>query len=162
MNQILTKLFLDIHAVDISFILFPNTFEYTILKIGDRELKKEEIATGIFAPIARITLEGCARDVANIPENATHFCWLYQPNNIRMDDNIEVANSHESNLLKIGGFAYFIADQNDMDTLQLVRVNSLIESAENGLTFERPVRWKPEFTKQLWDQKRFHVSFSCF
>lgn len=71
-------------------------------------------------------------------------------------------NSHEFNLLKLGGFAYFIANESNLDTFQLVRVNSLIISADNGLTFEGPNPWKREFTEQLWNEKRFHVSFFFF
>ncbi|CAF5118794.1 unnamed protein product, partial [Rotaria sp. Silwood1] len=33
--------------------------------------------TGIYAPVAPITLEGFARSTAHIPDDATHFCWLY-------------------------------------------------------------------------------------
>jgi hypothetical protein len=152
----------DICSVDVTFILFPSSSEYTITKIGNRQLNDTEKATGVYAPIAEITLEGFARSIANIPETATHFCWLYPSDSILKDDNIDFDNSHESNLLKIGGFAYFIVDKNNGDTLQLVRVNSLIESAENGLTFEGPYPWRKEFTDQLWNQKRFQVSFLFF
>ncbi len=160
-NIIIINRFIDIHPVDISFILYPDTSQYTIIKIGKRELNDTEKATGIYAPIAQITLEGFARSIAKIPDDATHFCWLYPPNNITINNNMNLDNSHESNLLKIGGFAYFSVDEHNDDTLRLLRVNSLIVSAKNGLTFEGPYRWKKEFTDQLWNQKRFHVSL-CF
>ncbi len=153
---------LGIHSVDVTFVLFPSTSEYTIIKIGDRQLKEEEKVTGIFSPIAHITLDGSARSIANIPEDATHFCWLYPPYNILNNNVIDLDDSHESNLLRIGGFVYFKVDKNNGETLQLVRVNSLSESATNGLTFEGPYPWKKAFTEQLWNQKRFQVSFFVY
>ena len=153
---------LDIHSVDISFILFPNTFEYTIIKIGKRELSEKDKITGAYAPVAEITLEGFARTTANIPEDATHFCWLYPPYNTINEEDLSLDDPYESSLLKLGGFAYFVADRDNGDTLRLVRVNSLIVSATNGLTFEGPDPWYKEFTEQLWNQKRFQVSFLLF
>ena len=140
-------------------MLYPETFEYTILKIGKRELSEEQRITGVFAPIAQITLEGFARDIANIPNHATHFCWLYPPKNMLNNNEMKLENTYELSLLKLGGFAYFIANENNSDALQLVRVNSLIVSARNGLTFEGPFFWKKEFTEQLLTKKRFQVSF---
>ncbi len=144
--------------MDVTFILYPDTSQYTIIKIGKLELKDEHKATGVFAPITPITLQGFARERANIPDNATHFCWLYQPNNITIHDDIARDNSYALSLLKLGGFAYFVANGNNLETLQLVRVNSLIISATNGLTFEGPYHWKREFTEKLWNEKRFQVS----
>lgn len=114
----------------------------------------------MFAPISPITLQGFTREIANIPDNATHFCWLYQPNNIRIDNDENWGNSYELNLLKLGGFAYFIGNLNSPQTLQLLRVNSLVVSADNGLVFEGPYRWKSQYTEQMWNQKRFQVNFS--
>jgi len=150
---------LGIHSVDVTFILFPSISEYTIIKIGNRKLSDEEKVTGIFSPIAQITLDGFARSIANIPEDATHFCWLYPPYNIINNKDIDLDDSHESNLLRIGGFAYFKFDKNNGDALQLVRINSLSDSATNGLTFEGPYPWKKAFTERLWTQKRFQVIF---
>ena len=120
----------------------------------------EEQATGVFAPIAQITLEGFARSTANIPENATHFCWLYPPTTNLIHHHITLGTIHESNLLKIGGFAYFHLDQNNESPLQLVRVNSLIVPATNGLIFKGSFPWPKEFTNNLWKNNRFHVSIS--
>ena len=147
------------HPVDVTFILYPDTSEYRITNIEGLELKDENKATGIFAPIAQITLGGYARDTANIPDNATHFCWLYQPNDITINDDIIRDNSHALSLLKLGGFAYFASSGNNLETLRLVRVNSLIVSANNGLTFEGPKAWKSEFTEQLWNQNRFQGEY---
>ena len=132
------------------------------MKIGNQELNEDQRATGVFAPITRITLQGYARDAANIPENATHFCLLYQPNNIRIDDDVTWKNSYELNLLKLGGFAYFRANSNDFTTIQLLRVNSLVVSASNGLVFKGPFCWRSEFNEQIWNQRRFQVRFSNF
>ena len=157
-----TYLYLDVHSVDISFILFPNTFEYTIIKIGKRELSEKGKITGVYAPIAEITLKGFARSTANIPEDATNFCWLYPPYNIINEEDLSLNDLYESSLLKLGGFAYFIADRDNGGTLRPVRVNSLIVPATNGLVFESPDSWRKEFTEQLWSQKRFQVSFLFF
>ena len=138
----------------------PSTSQYTIIKIGTRQLADDEKATGIYAPITRITLEGFARSIANIPDDATHFCWLYPPDNILNNDDID--SSYEGNLLRIGGFAYFKVDETNGNTLQLARVNALIVSATNGLTFEGPYVWRQEFTEQLWSQHRFQVSLFFF
>jgi hypothetical protein len=148
-------LYTGIHPVDVSFILYSETHTYKITKIGNRELTGKQQATGVFAPIAQITLEGFARSTANIPENATHFCWLYPPST---NNDVNLGTIHESNLLKIGGFAYFHLDQNNDSSLQLVRVNSLIVPATNGLTFVGPFPWRKEFTNYLWKKNRFHVS----
>jgi hypothetical protein len=155
----MTHSFVDIHPVDISFILSPTLSQYTINRIGNQRLNEQDKITGIHAPIAEITLEGFARSIANIPDDATHFCWLYPPRNIPNDDDVKSADSDESNLLKIGGFAYFNGDNSSDETLKLLRVNSLIVSADNGLTFDGPYPWRKEFTDQLWTQNRFHVSF---
>ncbi|UJR28628.1 hypothetical protein I4U23_009861 [Adineta vaga] len=144
----------DIHSVDMSFEMFLPTSQYHILTIGGRKLNQEERAIGYCAPIARITLEGFARSTASIPEDATHFCWLYPPNNIHHSDNVDLDSSYEENLLKLGGFAYFKLNESN-DTLELVRVNALIVSATNGLTFEGPYPWRAEFVEQLWNQNRF-------
>lgn len=151
---------LDIYPVNVSFILYPERSEYTITKIGNQELNEDQRATGIFAPISRITLQGFAREIAKIPDDATHFCWLYQPNNIRIDNDTNWGNSYELNLLKLGGFAYFRQNSNDLNSVQLLRVNSLDVSANNGLVFEGPFSWRSEFTEQMWSQKRFQVNFS--
>jgi hypothetical protein len=138
--------------------MFPSTSMYTITKIGSRQLTDEKQITGVFAPIAQITLQGFARSTANIPDDATHFCWLYPPTDALTNNHIGSDDSHESNLLKIGGFAYFNVNQNNDDSIQLVRVNSLITSATNGLTFVGPDPWRKEYTNKLWTQNRFQVS----
>jgi hypothetical protein len=38
--------------------MFPSTSMYTITKIGSRQLTDEKQITGVFAPIAQITLQG--------------------------------------------------------------------------------------------------------
>ncbi len=156
--NIVKHLNIDLHPVDVSFTLFPSTSQYTITKIGTRQLDDEEKATGFYAPIAPITLEGFARSIANIPDDATHFCWFYPPKNILDNHDIDFDNSYEENLLKIGGFVYFKEDKDHGNTLQVVCVNSLIVSATNGLNFEGPYPWRKEFTDHLWTQNRFQVS----
>lgn len=144
----------DVHSVHISLILLPEQDKYRITQIGNRTLNEDEQLSGVFAPIAQITLEGFARSVANIPENATDFCWLYPPRNTNQNNEINLDDPFERNLLKLGGFAYFFADK-ICNKLQLLRVNSFQVSERNGLTFEGPHIWKQEFTEQLWNQRRF-------
>ncbi|CAF0767150.1 unnamed protein product [Rotaria sordida] len=152
----------EIHEADISLVLLPSTCQYRITKIRGRQLTHEAQATGTYAPIAPITLEGFARSTVNIPDDATHFCWLYPPKYILNDDDVTLDDSDESNLLKIGGFAYFNSNDNNIDQLRLIRVNSLIVPGINGLTFEGPYPWRKEFTDRLWTQNRFQpVTLSC-
>ncbi|CAF1064975.1 unnamed protein product [Adineta ricciae] len=145
-----------IQPVTISFEIIPATCQYTILSIGNQQLRTEERATGYYAPIAQITLEGSARSTANIPDHATHFCWLYPPNNVPSAEIIGANNEYEKNLLHIGGFAYFKLNATNSSALELIRVNALIASAKNGLTFEGPYPWRAEFTDRLWSENRFH------
>ncbi|CAF3432889.1 unnamed protein product [Rotaria sp. Silwood1] len=152
----------EIHEVDISFILLPSTSQYRITRILGRKLSPTEQVTGIYAPVAPITLEGFARSTAHIPDDATHFCWLYPLKFTFNGGDYTSNNSDESNLCKIGGFAYFNTTDNNIDELRLIRVNSLIVPANNGLTFEGPYPWKKEFTDRLWTQDRFQpVTLPC-
>lgn len=141
-------------------VLFPDRDEYRITQIGNRKLNDNEQIIGVFAPIAQITLEGFARSLANIPENATNFCWLYPPSIINKNNDFNLDDQFEQNLLKLGGFAYFFADTT-RNALELLRVNSFAVSDTNGLSFEGPYTWKREFTEQLWNQRRFQVC-CCF
>ncbi|CAM4888281.1 unnamed protein product [Rotaria socialis] len=145
----------DVHSVDISFVLSSSKSQYSINKIGRKQLIDGEQIIGSHAPIAPITLKGFARSTANIPADATHFCWLYPP--CGPFDNVasNLDNSYELDLLRIGGFAYFIADDNTAKSLRLILVNSLVLSATNGLTFEGPRPWREEYTEKLWAQNRF-------
>jgi len=147
--------------VNLSLVLFPDQYEYRIIQIGQRKLNENEQVVGVFAPIAQITLAGFARTLANIPENATDFCWLYPPCAVNKNNNINVDDQFERNLLKLGGFAYFRSDEN-RSTLELLRVNSFVLSDINGLTFEGPYPWRREFTEQLWNQRRFQVCRCSF
>lgn len=116
----------------------------------------------VYAPIVPITLEGGARTTANIPNNATHFCWLYPLHGIFNNENVTLDDEYGKNLLNIGGFAYFTTAENKNDILQLVRVNSLTMSTANGIDFDGPYKWPEEFTEQLWRQNRFQVTlFDC-
>ncbi|CAF2648673.1 unnamed protein product [Rotaria sp. Silwood2] len=155
-NNIFIELYIGIHEVDILFDLISSTFQYRITKIRGRQLTDEEQIIGSYAPIASITLEGCARSTANIPDDATHFCWLYPAKCILSeDDDVTSRDSDESNLLKIGGFAYFNTDDNNIDKLRLIRLNSLSLPAKNGLTFKDPYSWRKQYTHRLWAENRF-------
>ncbi|CAF2948183.1 unnamed protein product, partial [Rotaria sp. Silwood2] len=152
----------EIHEVDISFILLLPTLKYRITKIRGRTLTNDEKCIGIHAPVVPITLKGFARTTVNIPDDATHFCWLYPPTFIPNDDNITLDSSDESNLLRIGGFAYFNTKNNNIDQLQLIRIYSLVVAANNGLTFEKRCIWRKEFTEPLWKENRFQrVTLPC-
>jgi len=116
---------------------------------------------GQHSPIVPITLTGRARDVAYIPQEATHFCWIYPPAGLtqlskkkkaRIEQ--EIANGDlEYAFLALGGFAYFRFHRNSYKMLQ---ANCLVQ-ADNGLTFEGPFQWRSDYTANLAKQGRFQV-----
>ena len=157
--QIFTCFFhLDIHPVDASIVLSRMDSKYTITKIGHIQLTEQNQPMGTHSPLAKITLEGAVRSAANIPEKTTHFCWLYPPRRLPVFDDLHSASFDEINLLKIGGFAYFVFDENSAAQPQVVQINSLIVTGSNGLVFDGPFIWNSSFNDQLWSQNRFHVS----
>ncbi len=116
---------------------------------------------GQHAPTASITLTGRARDVAYIPQEATHFCWIYPPFGLtqvskkkkaRIEE--EIANGDlEYTFLALGGFAYFRFEHSSYKMLQ---ANCLVQ-ADNGLTFHGPYQWRSDYTDNLAKQGRFQV-----
>lgn len=151
---------LDIHPVDVSVVLSRFQSRYNVTKVGYNKLSEQNQPMGTHSPLAEITLEGFARSSANIPEDATHFCWLYPPRRLPILDELQSASFEEINLLKIGGFAYFVFNRDSAEQLQLVRVNSLIVTGKNGIVLDGPFMWNSNFNDQLWSQNRFHVR--CF
>ena len=151
---------LDVHSVDVSMVLSPVKSRYTVTRVGHTKLAEQNQPIGTHSPLAEITLEGFARSTANIPDNATHFCWLYPPRRLPILDELQSASFEEINLLKIGGFAYFVFDRDSAEPLQLVRINSLIVTGKNGIVFDGPFMWNSNYNDQLWSQNRFHVR--CF
>ncbi len=129
----------------------------------DQNLNKLKIVDGFgqHAPIVPITLTGQARDVAYIPHEATHFCWIYPPVGLtqlskkqkaRLEQEITDGNL-EYTFLALGGFAYFRFQQNSYKMLQ---ANCLVQ-ADNGLTFDGPFQWHSDYTANLAKQGRFQV-----
>jgi hypothetical protein len=129
----------------------------------DRYLTKSRIVDGLgqHAPIAPVTLTGLARDVAYIPQEATHFCWVYPPTRFtqltkkrkaKIEKEIKNGNL-EYTFLSLGGFVYFRFAQNSYHMLQ---ANCLVQ-ADNGLTFDGPFQWNSAYTANLRKQGRFQV-----
>ncbi|CAF1116590.1 unnamed protein product [Rotaria magnacalcarata] len=114
---------------------------------------------GQHAPIAPVTLNGVARDAANIPRSATHFCWVYPPAGFtqlsekrKATINRKLARGDpDYTFLALGGFAYFRFDKYSVKTLQ---INCLVK-ADNGLHFDGPYSWQSEYTKHLSKEGRF-------
>ncbi|CAF3740142.1 unnamed protein product [Rotaria sordida] len=114
---------------------------------------------GQHAPLTPVTLQGAARDVAHIPHDATHFCWVYPPAGLtQLGDRVKkkidkkVAKGDLSyTFLAFGGFVYFRVDGYNYTMLQ---ANALVK-ADNGLTFHGPFKWRSVYTAHLDKQGRF-------
>jgi hypothetical protein len=129
----------------------------------DQNLNKLNTVDGYgqHSPIVPITLTGRARDVAYIPQEATHFCWIYPPVGLtqlskkkkaRLEE--EIANGDlEYTFLALGGFAYFRFQQHSYEMLQA----TCLVQADNGLTFQGPFQWRSDYTANLAKQGRFQV-----
>jgi hypothetical protein len=119
---------------------------------------------GQHAPIAPVTLTGVARDVANIPHEATHFCWIYPPvgftqlsENQKAEIDLKLAEGDpEYAFLALGGFAYFRFERSAFKTIQ---INCLVK-ADNGIIFDGPHSWRADYTEDLFKNGRFQVSNS--
>jgi hypothetical protein len=131
----------------------------------DQRLSRLNLVDGYgqHAPMAPITLTGRALDVAYIPHNATHFCWIYPPigvtqltkqKKVKLEQEI-VNGNLEYTFLALGGFAYFRFEKN---SYQILQTNCLVQ-ADNGLTFEGPFQWHPDYTAHLAKQGRFQVKY---
>ncbi|CAF3660839.1 unnamed protein product [Rotaria sp. Silwood1] len=114
---------------------------------------------GQHAPLTPITLHGTACDVAHIPRDATHFCWVYPPVGLtqlndamkkKIDEKVAAGDSSYT-FFAFGGFVYFRADRRNYVTLQ---ANALVK-ANNGLTFAGPFKWRSAYTAHLAKQGRF-------
>lgn len=129
----------------------------------NRNLKRFDLVDGYGqrGPIASVTLTGGARDVALIPHDATHFCWIYplagltqftRAQKAEMESEI-IQGNLEYTFLALGGFAYFRLEQS---SYKLLQTNCLVQ-ADNGLTFQGPFQWNPAYTTHLQRQGRFQV-----
>lgn len=129
----------------------------------DQTLNKLKIVDGYgqHAPIAPITLTGSARDVAYIPQEATHFCWIYPPVGLnqltkkrkaKLEQEMENGNL-EYTFLALGGFAYFRFQH---ESYKMLQANCLVQ-ADNGLVFNGPFQWHSGYTANLAKQGRFQV-----
>ncbi|CAF0751006.1 unnamed protein product [Didymodactylos carnosus] len=120
---------------------------------------REIDCTGLHTPITEITLNGAAKDTARIPEDATHFCWIYPPRGFtnlstaakKLIDTEVINRDPEFTFLAIGGFVYFKYENHEY---HILRTNALVQDI-NGLVFKGPFPWKPKYTENLWKQDRF-------
>jgi hypothetical protein len=117
------------------------------------------LSTGSHGPFSKVTLEGEAKAAANIPAEATHFCFCYPLTGVATLTTQEKHNLEgpvslgdpEFTFLTFGGFAYF--DCSDGQN-KFLRSNALVQG-ETGITFEGPFSWKSPYTKLLYRQGRF-------
>eukprot|EP00026_Physarum_polycephalum_P010558 Phypoly_transcript_10724.p1 GENE.Phypoly_transcript_10724~~Phypoly_transcript_10724.p1 ORF type:complete len:337 (-),score=27.91 Phypoly_transcript_10724:235-1245(-) len=117
------------------------------------------LSSGSFGPLTKVTLEGEAKAAANIPAEATHFCFCYPLTGVATLSNYEKANLEgpvaagdpEFTFLTFGGFAYFECSEGSTTFL---RTNALVQG-ETGITFEGPFTWKSSYTKTLYRASRF-------
>jgi hypothetical protein len=115
--------------------------------------------SGSNGPFAKVTLEVGAKAAANIPEEATHFCFCYPLTGMatlttQEKENIEgpvSSGDPEFTFLTFGGFAYF---ECGVGYTKFLRANALVQG-DTGLTFEGPFTWKSPYTKHLYRQGRF-------
>lgn len=161
-NLILVEIFSKFHSeickTNLKLELIPRTNQYIISEIKSRRLDDSCRIIGRCAPLSKITLLGLAHEAAMIPDDATHFCWLYPLDRDQFNVNPNDFTDEEINVLKIGGFAYFQLESMNIDQAKLLRVNSLVSDGNHGLIFDGPFRWFSQYNDQLWKQNRFHVS----
>jgi len=167
--------FATTHAqLDIKFLL--NSGRYLIDFEANEKFSIFEtlgiLTTGSTGPLTKVTLEGEAKAAANIPAEATHFCFCYPLTGVATltnheKQNLEVPVSKgdpEFTFLTFGGFAYFECGVGFMGSIErgecgvgftkFLRANALVQG-ETGITFEGPFSWKSTYTKFLYRQGRF-------
>jgi hypothetical protein len=123
--------------------------------------KLDVIPNGSHGAYTKITLEGEAKRTANIPDEATHFCFCYPPTGVTTLSNADKLNLElaigkgdpEITFLSFGGYAYFQHIE-ETDTYRFVVANALVQ-ANTGLIFEGPFPWRSDFTQDLFRQSRF-------
>jgi hypothetical protein len=134
--------------------------------VVDQGLNRLNIVDGYgqHAPMASITLTRRARDVAYIPRDATHFCWIYPPIGLtqlteqkkaKLEEEM-IKGNLEYTFFTLGGFAYFRFERNSYRMLQ---ANCLVQ-ADNGLTFDGPFPWHHDYTAHLAKQGRLQVKYN--
>ncbi len=165
-NNIIGRIYLGAEPTQISLTIDEDSDMYEVTL--DENLKKLRILDGFgqHAPLAPVTLTRRARDIASIPQEATHFCWIYPLTgltqlNEKRQANIEQEIAHgnsEYTLLSLGGFVYFRSEQ---DSYKMLQANCLVQ-ADNGLTFRGPFPWRSAYTADLARQGRFQVLFRHF
>ncbi|CAF3401865.1 unnamed protein product [Rotaria sp. Silwood1] len=138
--------------------MYETSFNRRLSKLAEYENIE---CIGQHAPLAPVTLVGTARDVAHIPRDATHFCWVYPPTGLtqlcddaRANIDREVSKGDPAyTFFALGGFVYFRLDQGTYTTLQ---ANALVQ-AESGLVFNGPFKWRSAYTAHLAKQGRFQA-----
>ena len=110
---------------------------------------------GNISPKHPVTLSGPERELAEIPPEATNFCWAYPLPGVRETPKAQLdAISEESDLddntmlfIRFGGFLYFD------DTGMCVRASTV--GSGTSLFFHPAERWPAEFTHALHKAERF-------
>ena len=155
--QIVCKFRTDFQPVDIQikFSDKNNQLVYSITSINGRQLQKPVQNT--HSPIAPIKLTGgAAHDVAKIPDDATHYCWLNGPDLTKGDATYAAAS--EVVMLLLGGLAYL--DLDESGNYRVIRINRFHRCDNGRLQFIGPTKWDNEYTQSLINQDRFAVGFN--
>ena len=117
-------------------------------------LKTSQLRTkdniGRTSPLSKVTLGAAARHLANVPLEATRFCWAYplHPRLHELLDQSKVAADWSPDLALIlyGGFLY--TDENG----KCLQANAI--GIGTGLLFGVPEPWRADLTKGLHEAKR--------
>eukprot|EP01083_Nonionella_stella_P068540 182101_1 len=111
--------------------------------------------SGNISPLHIVTLNAESKKHAQIPADAKYFAWCYPSvlpsNEICLTQEQMPTWAADPNIMffTVGGYMYF-------DTkCQLLRINTLIPSADGGLQFSKPMKWDNRFTSCLHKAGRF-------
>jgi len=97
------------------------------------------------SPLHPITLAPGDRAAASIPDTAEHFIFCY-PLERSFTHGAVVDGDPDAAFLSVGGFVYFDG------SLRALRINALMKSSGDGLSFGKPKDWQPGWTESLQKQ----------
>lgn len=110
----------------------------------------EDMLTSQASPTNNITLNAAEKKEANIPEDASQFCWSYPvPNWDQLGDARDKKVTH---FMKFGSFLYLNYKRFVLQANTLMPASSGIGG---GLQFSRPKPWEQAWTRSLERVGRF-------
>jgi hypothetical protein len=158
LRHVLFKFYTDFKPVDINIKFFQEGERhlYSIESIKGRQLARPVQRTR--SPIAPVPMDfrnGYIQEVANIPSDASHYCWLNGTDYLE-HETID-ADPNEAIMLLNGGLVYL--DSDDLDSCRIIQILRF-DSTENGrFRITKSTQWRSEYTQTLLDQDRFAVEF---